>query len=86
MRAIMIYRDNTEYSRVVQEFLRDMTRQTNKSLEEIDPDSSDGTQFCETYDIMEYPTIVVLDDNGSILNSWRGLPLPLISEVSYYAR
>jgi len=29
---------------------------------------------------------VALDDNGQLQNLWRGLPLPTISEVSYYTR
>ena len=45
-----------------------------------------GIGFCETYDIVEYPTIVALSDSGQLQNQWRGLPLPTISEVSYYVQ
>jgi len=36
------------------------------------------------YDIVEYPTIIALSDSGQLQNLWRGLPLPTISEVSFY--
>ncbi|HEU5121554.1 MAG TPA: hypothetical protein VFT59_01810 [Candidatus Saccharimonadales bacterium] len=85
MRVIVVYKDNSEHARAVSEYLRDFNRQTGHELEIMDPDSSDGAQFCRTYDIVEYPTIIALGDNGTLQQLWRGLPLPTISEVSYYA-
>lgn len=85
MRVVVVTKDNTEYARTVETFLGDMARQTGKVLETLDPDTSEGTGFCRTYDIVEYPTIVALTDEGRLLQLWRGLPLPTISEVSYYA-
>jgi hypothetical protein cdiviTM7_02345 len=50
----------------------------------MSPDSAEGNNFCEVYDIVEYPTIIALSDSGQLQNLWRGLPLPTISEVSFY--
>jgi len=85
MRTFIVYRDLSEHGQPVREFLRDFARQTGRQLETIDPDSRDGISLCRTYDIVEYPTIVAVDDNGVLQNTWRGLPLPTMSEVSYYA-
>lgn len=85
MRVVVIYKENTDYARDVATFLHDFEHQTGHKLELIDPDSSDGTQFCRTYDIVQYPTIIALSDDGLMQNTWNGLPLPTISEVSYYA-
>lgn len=57
---------------------------TGQVLEEMSPDSIEGNNFCEVYDIVEYPTIIALSDSGQMQNLWRGLPLPTISEVSFY--
>ncbi len=84
MRAIAIYKDETDYARDVTDYLRDFTRQTGHTLETLDPETAEGAAFCRTYDIVEYPTIVALSDEGVLQNLWRGLPLPTISEVSYY--
>lgn len=86
MRVISIYKDKTDYSRTVDEFLRDFERQTGHVIEVIDPDSADGAQFCESYDITEYPTLIALADDGTMQNIWPGLPLPTMNEVSYYAQ
>lgn len=86
MRIIVIYKDKTDYTRSITDFLRDFKSQTGKDLEEMDPDSMDGNQFCETYGIVEYPTIIALSDEGIMQNEWTALPLPTINEVSYYVQ
>lgn len=84
MKTIVVYKDETDYAREVTDYLRDFTRQTGHELETLNPDTPDGTSFCRTYDIVEYPTIVALSDDGKLQQMWRGRPLPTISEVSYY--
>lgn len=86
MRVVVIYKDNTDYTRTVLDYLRDFQSQTGHELETLDPDTAGGTQFCDTYDIIDYPTIIALSDSGVMQNSWRSLPLPTISELSYYVQ
>ena len=85
MRTVVIYKSDSEYGRAVESFLQDFTRQTGRTLETIDPDTREGDSLCRTYDIVEYPSIIALSDSGQMQNYWKGLPLPTISEVSYYA-
>lgn len=85
MRAYVVYKQESDHARAVTDFLREFNSRTGKKLEIIDPESPSGSGFCETYDIMEYPTIIATDNNGVLQNEWIGLPLPLIDEVSYYA-
>ena len=66
------------------DFLRDFSRQTGRVLEEWVLILWKVIIFCEVYDIEEYPTIIALSDSGQLQNLWRGLPLPTISEVSFY--
>lgn len=84
MRVVVITKDNMDYSRSVQTFLDDFARRTGKTLEVLDPISRDGESLCRAYDIVEYPTILALGDDGQMQNMWRGRSLPTINEVSYY--
>lgn len=84
MKTIVVYEDDTESARDVNEYLRDFSRQTGHQLETLDPRTKDGADFCRAYDIVEYPSLVAISDDGVMQNMWRGLPLPTISEVSYY--
>ncbi len=84
MKAIIIYRPESDHARAVEDYLRDFSRQTGHELETMDPDSSEGGELCRVYDIVEYPSVIALSDDGQLQNNWRGLPLPTISELSYY--
>lgn len=86
MRVVVIYKEQTDYARQVIDYLRDFKTQTGHDLEILDPESAEGTSFCEAYDIVEYPTMIALSDDGVMQNTWTGLPLPTISEVSYYVQ
>lgn len=85
MRLVVVYKEESDHAREVFDYLRDFARQTGHDIEEINPESREGADFCRTYDIVEYPSIVALDDGGRVQSMWRGRPLPMISEVSYYA-
>lgn len=85
MRIVVVYKQESDYARSVIDFLRDIKHQTGYDLEELNPDTREGADLCRTYDVVEYPTILALDTDGVMQTMWRGLPLPTISEVGYYA-
>lgn len=82
MRVVCIYRDNQDYTRSVNEWIENIRRQTGREIEIIDPDKNTG--FCEAYDVVEYPTILALGEQGDVRASWRGRNLPLVNDVLYY--
>ncbi len=84
MRTVIIFRPDAENRRDVEGWLREFEYRSGKKIESLDPDTRDGAAFCRTYDIVEYPTIITLGPNGVVQNLWKGLPMPLINEVSYY--
>jgi hypothetical protein len=86
MRVVVISKEQTDYARAVDDFVFEFKRLTGHDLEVLDPESPDGISFCSTYDIVEYPTIIALSDDGRLQNMWRGVPLPTMSEVSYYVQ
>lgn len=84
MRVVVVTKDNTEYAREVSDYLRDFQAQTGHTLEVLNPESSEGVMFTGTYDIMQFPTLIAIADDGQIQQTWVGTPLPTINEVSYY--
>lgn len=85
MKVKIIYRYESDHAREVLDYLRDFSRQTGHEIEEVNPDTADGAHTCRVYDIVEYPTMIALSDDGQLQNMWRGRPLPTISEVSFYS-
>jgi hypothetical protein len=86
MRVVVVTKDNTDYERTVMDYLRDFEYQTGHELETMDPDTPDGVSFCTAYDIIDYPTIIAISNDSVMQMKWRGLPLPTISELSYYVQ
>lgn len=84
MKALLLYRPNSEHERVALDYLRDFQMQTGKQLPSMDADSPQGTDLGRLYDIVDYPTILVTDNDGRLINLWSGDPLPRVQEVSYY--
>lgn len=85
MRVVCLYKRETDYGQEVEEFLRDIERQaTEDKIEVFDPETIEGEMIARARDIVQYPAIVALDNNGSVVQSWIGLPLPAMDEVVYY--
>lgn len=84
MRVVIIWRDNTDYARTVIDWLRDFELRTGTTIESLSPDEPAGESLCRAYDIVEYPTMLALDNDGSVLSMWRGTSMPRIGDVSYY--
>ena len=86
MRVVVVYKEQTDYARQVIDYMADFKRQTGHDLEAMDPESAAGIDFTQVYDIMQLPTLIAISDEGVLQNTWVGLPLPTISEVSYYVQ
>lgn len=82
MSIICIYKPNEDYTRNTEEWLENFYRQTGRKIDTMNPE--ENVDFCEAYDIVEYPTILVLGSNGEVRSMWRGADLPLIDEVLNY--
>ena len=85
MRVVVVYKDFSDYSREVHEWMDEFTRRSGRSVEEVDPESMDGETFCRARDIVEYPTIVVIGDEGKTYEQFSGRALPQIDTVMAYA-
>lgn len=80
----MLYRPGTEYSRPVEDFARDLEREYQARIDLVSLDTRDGSSTASLYDIMQYPAILVLRDDGQLVKDWQGGNLPLKNEVSMY--
>jgi len=84
MRLLVLYRPNSEHQSTIEAFVRDLERQHDlrNKIEMISIDTREGSDLAELYDVTDYPAILALGGDGSILNAWVGLPLPLMGDVA----
>ncbi len=85
MKVVVLYRPNSEHARLVEEFIRDMEHQYHVgTVETVNIDSRDGWATASLYDVVEYPSILALTNDGQMLKLWQGDQLPRLQEVAYY--
>ena len=81
---VILYRPRSAQTTDIEAFIRDFQYRHEGRLDVLDADSRDGIAMAVLYDIMSYPAILALRDDGSVMKSWEGDMLPLMDEVAYY--
>jgi hypothetical protein len=87
MKVLVLYRPNSEHGRGVESFIRDFRYQHEANagmLDVVDVDTREGGAMASLYDILQYPAVLVLADDGSLLKIWAGANLPLMDELAGY--
>lgn len=82
MKAVFLYRPNAEFARLVEEYARDFEANRGKSIQLLSLDTAEGADMARLYDIVQYPALVVIREDGQLLKQWQGEHLPLMDEVS----
>lgn len=87
MKVLVLYRPRSEHRSQVEEFVRRYRSDYPESeIEALDVDQQDGALMASLYDIMDYPTILVMRSDGSALQTWQGDGnLPSVGDVNYFA-
>ena len=84
MKVCILYRPRSEHARRVDEFVHEFERQKGISVETLSLDTRDGAATASLYDIMQYPAIMILRDDGQLHKLWTGEQLPLMNEVAIH--
>lgn len=80
----MLYRPDSEGSRVIEEYARDFERMRGKPIQLLSLNTREGAATASLYDMMQNPTIMVIRDDGQVVMDWQGTHLPLMNEVAGY--
>jgi hypothetical protein len=86
MKVLILYRPDSEHATRVETFVRDFEHQhdsLSNKVELLSVNTRDGTATASLYDIWAFPTILILGDDGRVVNIWQG-ELPLMTEVAAY--
>ena len=82
MRAVILYHPHSEFSRPIEEYVRDFERQRDKKIELVSLETVEGSNMAGLYDIVQYPALLVISDDGQLVRQWQGEHLPLMDEVA----
>ena len=81
----MLYRPNSEYATMVEDYAREFEhRDASRKIELMDIDSRPGSDIAQLYDVVDQPAILALADDSQLLQLWQGPQLPLMDDVAAY--
>ena len=88
MKVLVLYRPDSEHGRLVEDFIRDLQHRMNDAhLEVLNVDSRDGSATATLYDVVQYPAVLVLQNDGFVSKFWQGMEVPpLLDEIAGYVR
>lgn len=81
MKLVILYHDKSEYSRPIEDFAEDCRKKTSKQIETLSLETREGDALASLYGPLEYPSILVIRDDGQLVKGWQGGSLPIIDEV-----
>lgn len=82
----MFYRQQSEETRMVDSYLRDLVRIHDirqQDIKVLDPNTREGSTEASLYDVLSFPGVVVTDNYGQYIKGWSG-GLPLMDELASY--
>ncbi len=87
MKAIILYKPNTEHDSPVRAYVKEFVHRTGKTIELIDVESREGIALSKLHDVMQLPAIVAMRDDGQLLQIWTELDKwPTMNELTYYTK
>lgn len=84
MKACILYRPDSEFARMVEEYVHDFKQTKGYDIELIDLNTRDGASTASLYDIIQYPGVLVTREDGQWVKDWQGEQLPLMTELAAY--
>lgn len=85
MKIYIVYHPRSDHARVVEEFAHDFERIKNKTVELLSLETREGAAMASLYDVVTYPAIIAVRDDGQLLKDWQGDTMPLMDEVAAYS-
>ena len=86
MKVVILYHPNAEFAGLAEDFKRDFeSRHQDRKVDLISLETVEGAEMAKLYDVVRYPAILVVANNGSLQKLWQDRPFPLFDEVAAYA-
>lgn len=82
MKLLVFYRQKDGVDSEYDDFMKSLSK-LSAPYEQINPDSRDGSDRAEIYEVVSYPTIMLVDDDGRPLAIWRD-SLPSVDQINTY--
>jgi hypothetical protein len=87
MKVLILYHPVSEHARLVEDYIRNFASlHPTIKMESLSLETREGSSMASAYDVVRYPALLVMRDDGTLQNFWQGDTFPLPDEVAGYAR
>lgn len=87
MKAVILYKPMSEHDTPVQGYVREFSHRTGRQLELVDAESPEGIQMSGLYDVLQFPALVAMRDDGQLMQVWPEFDRwPTMNELTFYTR
>ena len=85
MRTVVLYHPNSEFAGMAEDYKRDFEhRHPGQQIKMVSLETLEGADMAKLYDIVRYPAILVVANDGSLQKVWQDRPWPPFDEVAAY--
>lgn len=84
MKALALYHPNSEHSRSFEEYIGRLNEHAQNTVDLLSLETREGAATASLYDVVQYPAIIVVDEQGRAQKQWQGSEVPLIDEIMGY--
>ena len=86
MKIVMLYRPNSEHERLVLDYVRDyrIFKGSEGNIELMSLDTREGAAMASLYDVLMYPAVLALANDGQLMKLWADGSMPLLNEIDQY--
>jgi len=86
MRTVILYHPNAEFAGTVADFKHEFEqRHLDRKVELVSLEEMGGAEMAKLYDVVRYPAILVIANDGRLQKMWQDQPFPLMDEVAAYS-
>lgn len=88
VKLLILYRPNSDHATEVESYVRDFEHRRGEGgkMELVSINTRDGAAMATLYDVVMYPAILAIANDGVLLDAWQGKPLPLMDEIAAYVQ
>ena len=87
MKAIALYIPESDHGAMTENYVNEFKRNyPDLDISLLDAESREGVSLSGLYDILQYPAIIVVDQDMMLHHVWLGRMFPSMGEIKTYFR
>lgn len=87
MRMVVLYHPKGEFAGMAEDYKRDFEYQhPGKKIEMVSLETINGAEMAKLYDVVRYPALLAIENDGRLRQIWQDKPWPLMDEAYAYSQ